>query len=295
MQVSRRGFTAGALSIGAASFTDSVAHAAPPATSRAVAAIRAYAEAHRRAYNLPGLTLGIASPSGFSTVINSGFANAEARTPITPATLFQIGSISKSFVAALLHQDAAAGRLKLSDRISTLMPAFTLPNGNPIEVQHLLDHVAGLPGDAPLFPAGGLWTAYAPGQHWHYSNTAYDMLGKLAEHIGGKPLARLLRERIFLPLGMGQSHGAIIGADRPLYAQGYEQADMVAPWVIGAPLAPAAWVDVTFGAGSIGSTAADMNRYLRNIRGRRAGPRGLRPRPPTGSCLCPPCGTERQQ
>ena len=275
MQVSRRGFTAGALSIGAASFTSTRAIAAAPATSRAVAAIRAYAEAHRRAFNLPGLTLGIASPSGFSTVINSGFANADARTPITPATLFQIGSISKSFVAALLHQYAAEGRLRLSDRISTLMPEFPLPKSNRIEVQHMLDHVAGLPGDAPLFAAGGLWTAYAPGEHWHYSNTAYDMLGKLAEHIGGKPLARLLRERIFLPLGMNQSHGAIIGADRPLYAQGYEQADMVAPWVTGAPLAPAGWVDVTFGAGSIGSTAADMNHYLRNVAGAAQGRGGF--------------------
>ncbi len=90
--------------------------------------------------------------------------------------------------STLLHQFAAEGRLNLSDRISAIMPEFPLPRGNTITVQHMLDHTAGLPGNSPLFSDGGLWTAYAPGAHWHYSNTAYEMLGKLAEHIGGKPL-----------------------------------------------------------------------------------------------------------
>ncbi len=147
------------------------------------------------------MTLGVTIPDGFGTVLNFGFANADARTPITDDTLFQVGSISKLMVAALLHQFAAEGRLRLNDRIDSLLPGLALPAGNMIEVQHLLDHVAGLPGDAPLFPDGGLWTAYAPGAHWHYSNTGYAMLGKLAEHLGGKPLGRLLEERLLMPLG----------------------------------------------------------------------------------------------
>jgi hypothetical protein len=118
-----------------------------------------------------------------------------------------------------------------------------------------------------MFPEGGLWTAYAPGQHWHYSNTAYEILGKLAERFGRKPLAQLLRERIFAPLGMARSRGAIIGADRMLYAQGYEAADMVAAYARGVPLRPAPWVDVTFGAGSVASTADDMLPFLRALAG----------------------------
>src|SRR5205823_887205 len=144
-----------------------------------------------------------------------------------------------------------------------------------ISVQHLLDHVAGLPGDAPLFPDGGLWTAYAPGAHWHYSNTAYEMLGKLAEHFGGKPLSQLLAERIFAPLGMRRSHGAIIGTDRTRYAQGYEAADPTEPFAWGLPLEPAAWVDVTFGAGSVASTAEDMIRWLRFLADAAQGRGGL--------------------
>jgi CubicO group peptidase (beta-lactamase class C family) len=232
-------------------------------------------EAHRRRFGLPGLTLALTTPQGFSTVLNSGLADADAQSPIASDTLFQIGSISKCFVAALLHQFAAEGRLELSGRLSNLLPEVRFAGGNVITVQDLLDHVAGLPGDAPVFPQGGLWTAYAPGAHWHYSNTGYDILGKLAEHVGGKPLAQLLRERIFLPLGMQRSHGAITWADRSQYAQGYEAADMAAPWVWGTALEPAAWVDVTFGAGSIGSTGSDMILFLRSLANAAQGKGGL--------------------
>lgn len=235
---------------------------APRELAHAIEAIRAYGKAHLDYNYLPGLTLGLVTPDRRRTVLNFGYANADARTPIGTETLFQIGSISKVMVAVLLHQFAAEGRLRLTDPVAGLLPAVPLPGNNRIEVQHLLDHVAGLPDDAPTFPEGGLWTAYAPGQHWHYSNTGYDILGKIAEHIGGKPLAQLLAERIFAPLRMLRSRGAIIGADRLRYAQGYEAADMVSAYARGVPLAPAPWVDVTFGAGCVGSTADDMLPFL---------------------------------
>jgi D-alanyl-D-alanine carboxypeptidase len=266
MDLSRRTFTSGALSLALGSQAALPAFAqASPALTGAIAAIRAYGEAHRKFFNLPGLTLGVVTPGGERTVLDFGYANADARSAITPDTLFQIGSISKVMVAAVLHLLATEGRLRLTDRLSDLMPAIPLPPGNAIQVQHMIDHVAGLPGDAPVFPAGGLWTAYAPGTHWHYSNTAYEILGKLAEHLGGKPLAQLLRDRIFVPLGMNRSRGAIVGADRPLYAQGYEAADSVAVYARGVALAPAPWVDVTAGAGCVASTAADMLPFLRAL------------------------------
>ncbi len=279
MQIDRRAFTAGILAAGASATLGGRAFAqttrALSPQSAAMEAIRAYAEAHRRWFGLPGLTLGVTSPSGFSSVIHAGFSNADSRSPITGETLFQIGSISKSFSAALLHQLAAEGRFKLSDRIVSLLPGTPLPSASPVTVQHLLDHVAGIPGDAPLFVEGGLWTAYAPGEHWHYSNTAYELLGLLTEHFGGKPLDRLFHEKILSPLGMSRSRGAIVGADRLLYAQGYEEADTMAPFVRGTPLAPAAWVDVTGAAGCVASTAADMNLYLASLASAVRGKGGL--------------------
>ena len=276
MHLTRRGFTAGALSASVALQLPARAFAqAPAALGPAIEAIRAYAEAHRRRFDLPGMTLGLTAPDGWATVLDFGYANSDARTPITADTLFQIGSITKVMTAAVVHQLAAEGRFKLSDRVSDLLPGMPLPAGNAIRVQHLLDHIAGLPADAPLFPSGGLWTAYAPGAHWHYSNTAYDMLGKLAEHAGGKTLDRLLTERILAPLGMKRSRGAIVGADRALYAQGYEAVDPTIPFARGMPLKPAAWVDVTFGAGCVASTAEEMNSFLRSVASAAQGRGGL--------------------
>ena len=266
MDLSRRTFTGGALSfvIGSQIAVPALAQSRPELAG-AIEAIRAYGHKHLDHFYLPGMTLGLVTPDGARTILNFGYANRDARTPITPDTLFQIGSISKVMVALLLHQYAGEGRFRLTDRLSDLLPAIPFPKANRIEVQHMLDHVAGLPGDAPAFPDGGLWTAYAPGAHWHYSNTAYEILGKLAEHVGKKPLAELLHDRIFAPAGMTRSRGAIIGADRPLYAQGYEAADQVSAYARGVPLAPAPWVDVTFGAGCVASTADDMLPFLRAL------------------------------
>ena len=123
------------------------------------------AEAHMRRFALPGLTLGLTHArrlrhecsTSASPIATRGFRSRHE-------TLFQIGSISKVMAAALLHQFAAEGRFALTDRVSALLPGIPLPPGNAITVQHLLDHVAGLPADAPTFPDGGLWTAYAPGR-----------------------------------------------------------------------------------------------------------------------------------
>lgn len=266
MDIDRRTFTRGAAGMAVCSlFTSPALSQRGSSLGAALSAIRAYGEEHLSYNALPGMTLGLLTPDGTRTVLNFGYANADARTPITPDTLFQIGSISKAMLALLLHRFAARGRLRLTDRLSDHLPAIPLPAGNAITVQHMLDHVAGLPGDAPMFPDGGLWTAYPPGAHWHYSNTAYEILGKLAEHLGHQPLAQLLREHIFAPLGMSRTRGAIKGADRLLYAQGYEPADQVAAYARGVPLRPAPWVDVTFGAGSVASTADDMLLFLRAL------------------------------
>ncbi|HKC02870.1 MAG TPA: serine hydrolase domain-containing protein [Sphingomicrobium sp.] len=263
MDISRRAFTAGALGVALSSrFAAPALAQGSPGLTAAIAAIQAHGTQHLRTFGLPGMTLALTAPGGFATVLNFGFANADSRRPITPDTLFQVGSISKSMTAAVIHQLAAEKRLNLNDRVSTLLPTVPLPRGNTITVQHLLDHSAGLPDDSPLFPAGGLWVGYQPGEHWHYSNTGYHLLGDIAAHVGGKPLGQLLSERLFKPLGMRRSRGAIVAADRPLYAQGYEPADLTVPVVRGGPLAPAAWVDVTFGAGSIASTGDDMVRWL---------------------------------
>lgn len=266
MLLNRRAFTGGALgaAIGIELASPLFGEGFSSAAS-ALAAIRAFAEADAAFNRLPGMTLGLVTADGRRTVMNFGYANADARTPITPETLFQIGSISKVMVATVIHQLVAEGRIRLSDRISAILPELPLPAANRIELQHLLDHVAGLADDPPVFAPGGLWTAYAPGTHWHYSNTGYEILGHLVERLTAKPLSQVLRERIFTRLSMGRSRGAIVDGDRLLYAQGYEPADRIAAYSRGAGLAPAPWVDMTAAAGCVASTADDMLAFLRAL------------------------------
>ena len=128
MQVSRRVFTAGALSAAASfRFASPAFGQGTPKFDGAIAAISAHAEQHLRYFGLPGMTLGLTTPSGFNTVLNFGFANRDSQARITPDTLFQIGSISKSMTANVIHQLAAEGRLRLTDRVGALLPTLHLP------------------------------------------------------------------------------------------------------------------------------------------------------------------------
>ena len=249
--------------------------AASSATASAIDAIRAYAEVHRRRVGVPAITVGLTTPDAPVTEIVLGTAN--------PETLFQVGSISKLMVAAVAHQLAAEGKLSLAADVRTLLPGAPWPATRPITRHHLLDHVSRLPGDAPIVPEDGpLWIGFAPGTHWLYSNTGYDLLGKIIERADGATLASILHRRLFAPLGMSRTRGAILSADRARYAQGFEPIDRDGLFLLGDPLKPAPWVDVTFGAGSVASTGADIARLLRALAGAANGKGGLGLSPAAG-------------
>jgi len=286
MTLTRRQFGSAAIGGVVASWLAPPAFAAAaPALSSAMQAIREYGARHLVHFNLPGMTLGLSMPGGLSTVINFGFADRAGRRPITPDTLFEIGSVTKVMTAALVHQLAGEGRLRLNDRVDTLLPRASLPSGSAITVQHLLDHVSGIASDVPLDVPGGLWTGFDPGTHWHYSNSGYELLGRLAEHVSGEPLAALFEKRIFAPLGMSRSRGAILAADGARYAQGYRAANPSVPFALGMPLVPAPWVDSTSGAMCVGSTAADMMRLLRSLSDATRGHGGLGLSPAAGAAF----------
>ena len=286
MTLTRRQFGSAALGGAMAPLLAPPAFAqAAPGLAAAVDAIRDYGARHLVHFRLPGMTLGLTAPNGLSTVLNFGFADREARRPITPDTLFEVGSITKVMTAALIQQLAGEGRFGMSDRIGALLPSLPLRSGSAITVQQLIDHVSGLASDVPLDVAGGLWTGFESGTHWHYSNSGYEILGELAEHVTGQPLATLLEKRLFAPLGMTRSRGAIRSADRALYAQGYRASDPSVPYALGAALAPAPWVDSTSGAMSVGSTATDMLRLLRSLSSAAQGRGGLGLSPAAGAAF----------
>ena len=253
---------------GSGAQTVEISGPASPALISAVHKIAAYAALHRRTFGLPGMTLVCTAPNGVTAYIRTGFADRELRTPLRQDHLFQIGSISKSFVAMAIHQLAQEGRLKLSDDIRTVLPGVALPPDPPISLSHLMEHSSGLPDDAPLFPRtpdGLLWSAFPPGSAWSYSNTGYDLLGKVVERMDKTILAEALRRRIFAPLGMTTARGEIIAAERTRFATGYSPQDPAVDALPGGRLAPAAWVNVTFGAGCVAATAKDMTHWIRYL------------------------------
>lgn len=275
MLLNRRQFTQSLAATAVVAPLACPALAAPGPTrfAPALAAIRAYGEAHRRAFDLPALTISVSAPGLTEAVIPLGEMDPARGAAMQPETLVQPGSISKEMTALLAHQLVAEGKLSLDGDARAFLPGVRWP-ATPFSLQQLMDHTTGLPGAAPLYPAEKLWLGFEPGSHWSYCNFGYRVLGKMIERAGGASLARQMHERLFAPLGMNSSKGAILTADRPRYAVGYEPMRLDRPYVPGDPIAPAPWVEMFDASGSVCSTAPDMSRYLAALRGALAG-RGL--------------------
>lgn len=140
-----------------------------------------------------------------------GFSDPKHTTPNTPATLFEIASITKQFTAAavlVLQQD---GKLELTDSISKHLPGVP-EDCSAIQVEHLLRHTSGIPGSnsegygtnlakvLPTFLKGG--PLYTPGTHWEYWNQGYALLSEVIARASGESYVDFCRERLFAPAGM---------------------------------------------------------------------------------------------
>lgn len=235
--------------------------------SAAVAAIRSYAMAELIATGLPGMTMSLVADDGFAATVCLGWADLTARTPVRPDHLFEIGSISKSLTALTLWSMAGEGLLDLNAPAGRYLPASLLPP-EPITVQQILNHTAGLPNGAPLVPhiAGDrLWTGLPPGKKFYYSNTGYQLAGLLIDALAKAPHAAEIARRVMRPIGMVDAAAAITSADRPRLAQGYApQRDDIAP-LTGATLVEGVWNEMDMAAGSVIATADDMAAYLRFV------------------------------
>ncbi len=231
----------------------------------------------------PGLALALTDHDHLLHVATYGYADVAARRPVTPDTLFDIASIGKWFTAVALLQQHEAGLLDLHAPVSASLPWFGLRSRfAPITAHHLLSHTAGLaisytetPGSR--YDAAALRdveAAYAPGAHFHYSNTGYKALGFLLEAVCGRSRAAAIEEGIYAPLDMSASVATVTQEWRERMAVGYAARYDDRPERRGAPPLPAPWVEFTTGDGGGVSTATDMAAYARMILNRGRGPRG---------------------
>ena len=235
----------------------------------AFARLDEFVGAHMRDIGAPGMTLALANRDGLLRASSYGFADTKAGMKVQSNTLFEIGSISKSFVALALMQMREEGKFDPTKPITTYLPWLKIDSKYaPITGHHLLSHTSGLPDGVPLEligPDQPLWTGFAPGEHFAYSNVGYDLLGLVLEAIDRQPMAAVLRHRLLDPLGMSASEPVIANAIRPRMAIGYAPMFDDRPFPLRGPLAEAPWVEFGEGAGSISATGSDMALYIQML------------------------------
>lgn len=234
-----------------------------------------FIQRYMQAMNAPGLTLALTDKSRILRTAGFGYADLELKTPVTTDLLFEIGSITKSFVALTLLQLREEGKLDLQKPILEYLPwAPIQANYGVITVHHLLTHSSGLPDALQLFlsdPQARHVQGFKPGEHFHYCNLGYDLLGYLIEKLDQKPWPEAMRNRIFEPLGMTATHAIITDRTRTQRPQSYIPFYRDETYPRHGRLAPAGDLVFDNSAGSINSTPGDMARYLQMFLNRGKG------------------------
>jgi CubicO group peptidase (beta-lactamase class C family) len=166
---------------------------------------------------IPGIAIGVSFADGSAYLKGYGKANLEFGINTEINTVFEIGSLTKTFtgVGILLLQEE--GKLDVSDHVSKYFPQF--PNGEIITIKHLLQHTSGLKDVLKIEPYKSNrwrnWTPqevmkmiesapleFDPGQRMKYSNSGCYVLGLIIERVSGMSFENFMTERIAKPLGM---------------------------------------------------------------------------------------------
>lgn len=173
-----------------------------------------------RSPSTPGCAVGVYRAGKVEFAKGYGTANLEHAIPINPDTVFDIASNSKQFTAFAVLLLESRGRLSLDDRVTKYVPELSKLEA-PIKIRHLVHNTSGLwgIGDVLEFTGHGIerhfnraqffdlletWggLSFPPGDRYQYSNTNWILLGLVIERVDGRPIARILKEEVFEPLGM---------------------------------------------------------------------------------------------
>lgn len=198
--------------------------------------------------------------------------------------VFDIGSITKNFVAALTLQLVEADSLSLEDSIGTWLAQY--PNiNNKVTVRQLLNHTSGFYNftDNPSWQNAvnsnpyRLWDIeevvqgyilspyFAPGAGWHYSNTNYTLLTMIIRKITGSDLGPLFRERFYIPLGMNSAFVEIADTITAPFAHNWVQSGGNLVDAYGYPRI--AFASSAYGPGGVITRPENMLRWLKALYG----------------------------
>jgi CubicO group peptidase (beta-lactamase class C family) len=189
-----------------------------------------------RQHPIPGLALEIIQNGKPAKIAGYGVANLEWHTPVTPETVFEIGSVTKQFTTAGILLLAQEGKLSLEDKVSRHL-RDTPESWANITLRHLLTHTSGLKNYTGLdgfeltrhltqaqfiSRIGRERLDFQPGEKWSYCNTGFNLLGYVIENVSGQGYWLFMRERIFGPLGMSSTTNRDPRNIIPGRASGYE-------------------------------------------------------------------------
>lgn len=231
----------------------------------------------------PGFAAAFFDSEQIVRVATFGNADVEAQHPVTPETLFAIGSITKSFTAVAVMRAVDEGLLELHRPVTDYLPWFVVQTRHdPITIHHLLTHTSGLIGVIDRAPdiRAAVWAlreteaAWPPGSRFAYSDAGYQLLTLILEAVYKQPFADVIRTKILQPLGMAASEPVLTHAIRPRMAKGYQGLYDDRPFHTSHPLVPAPWIEVSSGDCSIASTAADLAAFGQMLLNRGMGPHG---------------------
>ncbi len=236
------------------------AYAADPESIAAVvdAAFEPLLEAH----DVPGIAVAV-TVDGEQHFFNYGVASRDSGAPVTQDTLFEIGSVSKTFTATLGAYAQELGRMSIEDHPSAYMPELA---GAPVDAASLLNFATYTAGGLPLqFPDGVTTNAgapayfaqwrpdAAPGEMRRYSNPSIGLFGHLAARAMDGDFAELMEGEIFPRLGVESSYVRVPEAAMDVYAWGYNRNDRPTR------ASPGVYDAEAYG---VKATASDMIRFI---------------------------------
>ena len=170
--------------------------------------------------SMVGLAVAVVENGDIRFLKGYGVTTAGTNEPVTPDTIFRWASVSKGVAGDMVAKLAAEGKLSLYSPVVKYAPSLRLPAGNEhrATVSDLLSHRLGLfshahdsrledGGDPRMLRASlaQLNGICAPGQCHAYQNVAYDAASEIVEKVTGKPYSQVVREQLFLPLGMSSA------------------------------------------------------------------------------------------
>jgi len=211
---------------------------------------------------IPGLSVGI-SVDGESYIFTYGVMSKSTGQPVTAETLFELGSISKTFTATLATYAEANGHLSLSGRVKDYLPGMKGTAFGDVTVTHLGTHTAGgFPLQVPdnvktetqLLAYLKSWKpSYGAGTHRTYANPSIGMLGYITAKAMGQGYDAAMQDTLFPALGLKDTFTVVPKAKLANYAQGYTRNDEPAR------LTPGILSSEAYG---VRSTATDMIRFV---------------------------------